>query len=349
MTRHPHPSDTGYVGRIVAGLPPAIDRVADGAVPVRRFLTRGWYAAAVAAYGGDPRTLVVEGDDGPAFAMPLVAIGPAPLRLAGVPGSYWPLRAPVASAAAGAGVFLAAVAALRRHVRAVRIGPVPDGDPAVDGLVAAARGAGWTAIERVVAASWILDLDPVDGPWPRGSTLRKNRFHEKHLAAHGALEWQRLGAGDWPGAFDMLAEVERLSWHGQERDAKFADTRHAAFWRVAATDAAVAARFTGALLRVDGRPAAFSFDMELGETVFAIANSYDPAFARHSPGKLLQYRNLVAQRDRGVRLVDWGAGDSGYKRTIGAVEGPPLRDWLLLAPGLPSLAGRVFARRWRGA
>ena len=33
---------------------------------------------------------------------------------------------------------------------------------------------------------------------------------------------------------------------------------------------------------------------------------------------------------------------------IGAVEGPMLRDWLLLRPGLPALAGRVLARWWRG-
>ena len=53
-----------------------------------------------------------------------------------------------------------------------------------------------------------------------------------------------------------------------------------------------------AVLRVDGAPAAFSFDLNAGALKYAIANSYDPAFAKHSPGKLLYYRNLVA-RDRG--------------------------------------------------
>ena len=47
-----------------------------------------------------------------------------------------------------------------------------------------------------------------------------------------------------------------------------------------------------------------------------------------------------------MRRVDWGAGDSGYKRTIGADRGPAIRDWLFLPPGLPALAGRVLARRW---
>ena len=79
---------------------------------------------------------------------------------------------------------------------------------------------------------------------------------------------------------------------------------------------------------------------------YAIANSYDPALAKHSPGKLLYYRNLVRARERGIRTVDWGAGDSGYKQTIGAVQGPALRDWLLVRPGLPAMLGRILKGRW---
>ena len=102
-----------------------------------------------------------------------------------------------------------------------------------------------------------------------------------------------------------------------------------------------------ALLTVDGEPAAFSFDMNLGALKYAIANSYDPAFAKHSPGKLLYYRNLVRALDDGMTTVDWGAGDSGYKRVIGADKGPAIRDWLLLRPGVPALLGQVLKGMWR--
>ena len=36
--------------------------------------------------------------------------------------------------------------------------------------------------------------------------------------------------------------------------------------------------------------------------------------------KLLYYRNLVRGIEDGIARVDWGAGDSGYKRTIGAAS-----------------------------
>jgi CelD/BcsL family acetyltransferase involved in cellulose biosynthesis len=183
------------------------------------------------------------------------------------------------------------------------------------------------------------------------STLKKNRFHEKHLAAHGALDWRFLtGAELTRGGFEPLARIEEKSWIAARTDgsdAKFTRTGHGAFWRQAAADPVIAEMMWVALLTVDGAPAAFSFDMNLGKLKYAIANSYDPAFARHSPGKLLYYRNLVRALQDGMTMVDWGAGDSGYKSTIGAAQGPAVRDWLLLRPGAPAMLGWVLKGMWR--
>lgn len=338
--------------RLVEGLSADIDAVAARAAETHRFLRYGWYAAAVAAYGGHPRTLVVREDGVPVLALPLAGLGPAPLKLATVPGSYWPFRSfPLALEASDAAPA-AALRLLGGAARGLRIGPVADGDPGAEALAAAARAAGWTVLGRVVGQGWVQDL--TDPAWPRASSLKKNRFHEKHLADHGALEWRFLAARDWPVAFDLLGQVEEASWIATDtdgRDAKFAATAHGRFWRAAAADPALAALFGGALLTVDGAPAAFSFDLDAGATRYALANSYLPALAKHSPGKLLHYRNLLAARARGVAQVDWGMGDSGYKQVLGATEGPPLRDRLLLRPGVSALIARLIARvvpgRWR--
>ena len=103
---------------------------------------------------------------------------------------------------------------------------------------------------------------------------------------------------------------------------------------------------SAALLELDGVPAAFSFDLATGDLTYAIANSYDPAFAGHSPGKLLTYRNLMRAMAMGVGRVDWGAGDSGYKEEMGAYQGPAIRDWLLVRPGLPAMLGRALRHIW---
>lgn len=339
-------------GSVAEGLAAAIDTVAAQAAPSHAFLRYGWYAAALGAYGGQARTLLVEEDGEPTLAMPLVSMGPAWLRAAAVPGSYWPFRSFPLAMHAGEATVKVALGTLAGAANVLRIGPVYDDDTAAMPLIAAARASGWAVLDRFVADSWLLDMAALQagGSWPRGSTLRKNRFHEKHLASHGEPVWRFLSGGDWPAAFDDLAAIEQASWIAARTDgsdAKFTTTGHGAFWRAAAADPVIAGMLRAALLTIDGKPAAFSFDIDAGDLKYAIANSYDPAYAKHSPGKLLYYRNLVEALGRGIARVDWGAGDSGYKQVIGADNGPAIRDWLLVRPGLPALAGRLARGLWR--
>jgi CelD/BcsL family acetyltransferase involved in cellulose biosynthesis len=358
MTK-PMPLDTftrlspALVADCVDGLAASIDAVAARAAPTHRFLRYGWFAAALQAYGGAARTLTVTREGEPAAALPIVRAGPGWLGLASVPGCYWPFRSFPVRDDAGVEVAEALLARLAREANALRLGPVYDGDPGLELLRAAARTTGWAVLDRFVAESFLLDIAALqaEGTWPRNSTLRKNRFHEKHLAGHGELDWRFVSGGEWnEGAFDVLAEIERRSWIAARTDgsdAKFTGEGHGGFWRAASADPAIAAMMWAAVLRVEGKPAAFSFDLNAGALKYAIANSYDPAYGKHSPGKLLYYRNLVRAVADGMTKVDWGAGDSGYKRVIGAERGPAIRDWLFVRPGLPALAGRMLRGLWR--
>ena len=334
---------------LVDGLSGAIDSVAAAAPETHRFLRYQWYAAALRAYGGAARTMLIENDAAPLIALPIVAVGPRLAGMAAVPGCYWPFRSFPAAASASDAAFELLADRLARQLRLLRIGPVHDDDPAASRLIAAARRRGWAVMDRFVADDYLLDLT-VAG-WPRTSTLRKNRFHEKHLAGHGALDWRFLdgAALATTGGFDALAAIEQKSWIATRtdgHDAKFTAGGHGAFWRAVVEDPVLAQMTRAAMLTIDGVPTAFSFDIALGELRYAIANSYDPAVARHSPGKLLYYRNLAAAMAEGTARVDWGAGDSGYKQVIGATRGPAIRDWLLVRPGLSALAGRLARGHW---
>src|SRR3546814_14850188 len=74
------------------------------------------------------------------------------------------------------------LAELVRQIRVLRFGPVCDGDPGLEAMIAVARAKGWAVLDRFVADGYVLDMagGKVAGTWPRSSTLKKNRFHEKH-------------------------------------------------------------------------------------------------------------------------------------------------------------------------
>ena len=243
------------------GLSALIDAVAEGAVESHRFLRYQWFAAALAAYGGRARTLIVERDGHPLIALPFAGFGPDVARLAAIPGCYWPFRGFPALADTSDAAFDVLVDRLAQEVNGLRVGPSYDGDPAVAGLVAAARRRGWRVLDRFVAESYLLDMvaAQAEGGWPRGSTLKKNRFHEKHLAEHGVLDWRFLGGAELlAGGFDQLAGVEEKSWIAARtdgRDAKFTRTGHGAFWRQAAVDPVLADMLWAAVLMIDGAPA----------------------------------------------------------------------------------------------
>jgi hypothetical protein len=316
----------------VPGFPPTLDEAAEAADPQHLFLRRAWFEA---AGGADPVTLVASAPNGRVrAALPTVATGPGLLGLRAVPGSYWPVRSfPVARDVADA--ELAALLDNPGLGRAWRLGPVNDDDPTALRMLRVARENGWTVLERRIATSFVLDLTAAQagGTWPRSSTLKKNRYHEKQLAGQGTLAWQFLSGPDWtPALFDQLAAIEQASWIGEKPDAdpKFSDPRQRAIWEGAAADPVLARAMHVGLLEIGDVPAAFSFGIEAGHTRYCIATGYDRRFARHSPGKLVSYRTYMDAAKRGISFFDDSAGDGGHKTTMGETPGPEIMDYLFV-------------------
>ena len=69
-------SPTAYHALIGDGLAGAIDAVAERAKASHRFLRYRWFEAALTAYGGAARTIVVERGGMPVLALPMITVGP---------------------------------------------------------------------------------------------------------------------------------------------------------------------------------------------------------------------------------------------------------------------------------
>jgi hypothetical protein len=319
---------------VLPGYPGAIDEVAGAAAPAHNFLRRAWFAGS-----GDAGavTLVGRRADGTAFAaLPTLPVGPAVAAARTVPGVYWPFRFfPIAEDAGEVEMtaLLASDAARIALGRVWRLGPVYRADPATTLLVKAARKAGWIVLKRSLGTTFVQDIGAA-GLWPRKSALRKLRAAERRLGAEGEVRFRFVRGRDWNAKqFGDMADIEARSWVGQGTDgsgAKFLTEAQRGNWAAAIADPILAEMLSAVLLEVGGRPIAFTFDLTAGATQYGIASSYDADWKRFSPGHVVTHNHLSDSIARGVRRVDWGAGDGGYKRELGAEAGSEIVDCLFV-------------------
>ncbi|MCL9998839.1 MAG: GNAT family N-acetyltransferase [Erythrobacter sp.] len=333
-----------------AGAAPALDVLGLRNLGGHGFLRARWYGE------GNPdalRTLVVESAGGtPLAAIPTAPFGPAIAGFRKVPGSYWPLRSPLIApecSTADLAQALAHPSAAASLGPVWRVGPARADDPAILRLVEAARRARWRVLVRPAGTSWVIDLDAArrQGGWPRGSTAARLARIERRLAAHGPVAWRHVRGAGWSDAvLEELAAVEAASWIAAETDgsgAKFLDPRRRAAWRAVLADPVLAEMLCATMLTVAGRAVAFSFDLDDGQVRYGIAGSFRSDFAKAEVGKLANHRAVSDAFDAGATTVDLGAGDSGYKRAMGASAGYDLVDLLFVRH---RTAARLIAPLW---
>ena len=336
---------------VVDGFPDAIDALARRAAGGRCFLRAAWFRAAAGACGG--RTILATRADGSLVAaIPTVELGPSIVGARTVPGSYWPFRSVLIAEDA----HPCELAQLFDDSRARslltpmwRVGPVYRDDPALDPLERAAAEAGWTVLTRPLGTGWLLDLAAMiagEG-WPRKSTRQRLAKYERQLGQSGEVRFRTVTGAEWSDAvFADLAAIESNSWVGKTTDgsgAKFLNPGQRALWRSATRDPEIARALSATILHVGETPVAFSFDLRSGDLQYGIASSFDERFAAARPGKIVTWRQLGWAADEGVRTVDLGAGDSGYKREMGATAGPEIVDLLIVRSR--SMA-RLISLKW---
>ncbi len=331
------------------GLAPELDALAACNRSRAGFLRAAWYGTGSAAAA---RTLVVRrsADGAPLAAIPTIPFGPALAGARKVPGAYWPLRG-IAVAPDCTPLDLAQALehpAARSLGPAWRLGPARSDDPATLLLVEAAGLAGWHVLWRSAGTSWVIDCHAARAAgWPREPLARRLAKIERRLGRLGTVTWDLVRGPGWDKpVLEELGAVEAASWIATDTDgsgAKFMTPGLRARWRAALADPVLAEMLCATILRLDGRAVAFSFDIDDGPVQYGIAGTYVSDFARYEVGKLVNYRTLADAIADGQQVLDLGAGDTGYKRAMGATAGYDLVDLLFVRS---RTAARVMARIW---
>lgn len=333
---------------LMRATPTELDAVAAAADPRHAFLRGAWFTAC----DGKRLSALMRGDGSPLVGFGLVDRRVGPVRIREVAGSYWPFRGMAVAADATAQELTAMFAdGAMRHTlgRMWRLGPVFTDDPAIEKIRRAATGGGWTALTRQLGTSFEIDIRALlaDGPWPRASTMKKNRWREKKLGEIGPLQVRRFTGITWASEDrEAIASIERKSWLASEAGAglQFANERQRSIWEGIAADPDLAGRLRGSILWVGDAPAAFTFGLQVGPTLYQIANNYDERFAPFSPGRTLLIREFEQGARDGVERISWGSGDAGYKGEMGAQAGPEIVDLLFVRP---ALLAALLKRAWK--
>jgi CelD/BcsL family acetyltransferase involved in cellulose biosynthesis len=307
------------------------------------FMRPGWFAAWAEAFGGDGSVLEVLGDSPLRALVPLIRTSNSPTCPV---NEHSPEFALLADGEAG-GIELV------RHLLAekptsLELFKVPS--ETRDAVEAAAGRAGYRVVASIMQRSPYLELS---GPWEdyekslsanfRQSLRRKKRRLEDEGSV--SIETQD-GRDDLDAALDEGFSVESSQWKAEEGTAIASDARVQSFYTAVARWAAERDWLRLVFLRLDGAPVAFRFDLVADGGYYHLKGGYDPAYARFSPGLILQHETVREAFDQGLARYEFLGADEPYKLKWTST----CRDRVAVRCFAPTVAGRLaWARRaWLG-
>jgi CelD/BcsL family acetyltransferase involved in cellulose biosynthesis len=220
----------------------------------------------------------------------------APLVAAGAEETFWQALLDWADAHAGAALFL--------HIAAL-----PLDTPLAEALsaVAARDGRRIALVHREDRALLQADLTPEAYLAAAVSGKKRKEYRRQHarLAELGALRALRTrdadGAAEW---IERFLALEAQGWKGRAGSALASSPGTGAFAREALGEAARLGRLDRVSLELDGAPVAMLATLLAGDGAFSFKTAFDEAYARFSPGVLLQLENLALLDDPALAWCD---------------------------------------------
>ena len=269
------------------------------------------------------------------------------LDLYALGGYYWPWRGVAVEAGAGEQALAGLADELtRRPCGAVlRMGPLIDGDTDTQRFLTLLRARGWRGLQQESGEVFELALPASMEALQAqvsGSLWKNIAYQRRRLDKQAAVttERHRLSVEQAAPLLQRAALVEQASWVAQQGgEVKLVGAQNQSYWSQLAQHEGDGPEVVLWLLSSGERDIAYSLHLEYGQTMCIVANGYDEAYKASSPGSLLSLDIFRDAIGRGLRLVDWGQGDSGYKQRWGAQPGARMMDLLLFRPGLVGAIG----------
>lgn len=217
---------------------------------------------------------------------------------------------------------------------------------------------GYALLERVLERSPYV---PTEQGWDAyrasldGKMLRELRRRRRRLERDGQLELVVAdGSRGRDGLLDEGFGVEAAAWKGRTGTAIASNVETERFYREIGRWAAERGWLRLAFLRLDGRPLAFDFAVEVGGRHYLLKTGYDPGYRALAPAVILRYEMISRAFELGLESYEFGGRDEPWKLQwtratrdhllVQAFRRSPsgFADWTLYAVARP-VAKRVLA------
>jgi len=294
---------------------------------------------------GPYRPLSVRNERGELVAvLPLARMKFGPIEFRAAVGPYLPHRGLVLTSRADVAADACAAAAnsLINYVPwrlGLRMGPISDQDTAIATFVAALRHRGWSVVTRRLGNCMVIGLpaDMAEFNERLGGIIKRANYYERRMRRIGEVRIAEARASEderWPSVVDDAAAIEKNSWIPRENgDLLLSGSGDRMFWRQAATDEFLRSALALWIVYFNEVPVSFSLTLDAGKTKFILANLYDERIKTYSVGSILTFHVISRAIDQRFQQIDWGLGDSGYKKRWLAKPGYGLYDLIAFPPG----------------
>ena len=327
-------------------------------VPELRFLSGHWCEPwhqhrleHMDGWRGPCRYLIARDSAGqPVGAIPLVTQTKAGLQFLALGGYYTPFRGfPVARDEA-ATVARHFAQYLTRNVEGVglRFGPVLDVDPTAAAFVDELSQSGWRVVPTAREPRFVLRLpESIDEFWEtRSASERKNlRRYERKMCREQQVAlsmYTTEECSDWGPVIHDMARVEQASWLRTDGgDLHFSDRGDQEFWNSVLSSKRLGLAARVWILSFSSQPVCFDFTFDSGSCRYSLFAHHAEAVSRYRAGFFLLNEEIRDAIGRGIKITDFGGGDSGYKRRWGSAVDGHLLDYVAFPPGF---RGAAFAR-----
>jgi CelD/BcsL family acetyltransferase involved in cellulose biosynthesis len=212
---------------------------------------------------------------------------------------------------------------------------------------------GASRLERALGPERIRVVERVEAPvmdapegWEaayREKTGSKQRNQHKRrrrqLSELGAYEVTVARTADeLEAAMPDVFRLHTARWQGRPDGSGLQSAAGQAFARDAALALARDDVPRIVFLRLDGRPIAFFYYLALGGTMYLYRLSFDPEYARYSPGLVNALDALEVACDEGLTRIEFLGGNERYKMQL-ADRTEPMHQGMAASGGL---AGRAY-------